>query len=364
MASRFFLNASIFFILIGAIGNVSADENKQEEGLGPANVVVSKVIAGRIAPEEEYVGTVYYIEVSNLSTEISGMVESITFEEGQRTEKGAPLVKLNSDLLEKRLQARVASHEQILSDLERARNDYKRIEGLYNKRIVSEKEYDDQRFQVDGLEKKADALKAEVEQLEIELEKTRIKAPFSGVIIKKHIARGDWLSPGKTVATIASDGSMDLIVEVPEAVTKYLELGMQVDTNVGGKEKRGEIIAIIPKGDITTRTFPIKIRIKNGASLLEGMEGRVKLPVGESLDAMMVPRDAVLNRFGETTVVLVVDSKAKVIPVKILGYQGMMAGINAKKISEGMKVVVKGNERLTDGQPVAILKEVDSDFYK
>jgi RND family efflux transporter MFP subunit len=327
--------------------------------MGPANVVISEVTTGSIAPEEEYVGTVYYIEVSNLSTEVSGLVESINFEEGQRTEKGAPLVKLNSDLLEKKLQSRVASYEQILSDLERARSDYKRIEDLYGKKIVSEKDYDDQRFQVEGLEKKADALKAEVEHLEIELEKTMIKSPFSGVIIKKHVARGDWLSPGKTVATVASDGAVDLMVEVPETVTKHLKIGMAVDANVGEKEKKGIITAIIPKGDITTRTFPVKIRIKNGASLLEGMEARVKLPVGKKIKALMVPRDAVLNKFGETMIVLVIDSKAKIMPVKIVGYRGMMAGINANNISEGMKVVVKGHERLMEEQPVNIIKETE-----
>ncbi len=359
MIKRIFINTSIFFILICALPNLSTGENKQEETMGPANVVISKVTTGSIAPEEEYVGTVYYIEVSNLSSEASGMVEDITFEEGQRTEKGAPLVKLNSELLEKKLQARVASYEQILSDLERARNDYRRIKDLFSKKIVAEKDYDDQRFQVEGLEKKVGALKAEVEHLEIELKKTLIKAPFSGVIIKKHIARGDWLSPGKTVATIASDGAMDLIVEVPETVIKYLRPGMAVDANAGEEEKRGIIAAIIPRGDIATRTFPIKIRIKNGASLMEGMEARVKLPVGEKIDALLVPRDAVLNRFGETTVVLVVDSKATIIPVKVVGYRGMMAGINAKKISEGMKVVVKGNERLRDGQPVNIIKEME-----
>ena len=359
MIKKIFMNTSIFLILICTLPNLSTGENKQKKIVPPANVVISKVTTGSIAPEQEYVGTVYYIEVSNLSTEVSGMVEAITFEEGQRTEKGAPLVKLNSDLLEKKLQARVASYEQILSDLERARNDYKRIEDLYSKKIVAEKDYDDQRFQVEGLEKKADALKAEVEQIEIELKKTLIKAPFCGVIIKKHVARGDWLSPGKTVATLARDDAVDLIVEVPETVIKYLKPGMEVDANVGEKEKRGIITAIIPRGDITTRTFPIKIRIKNSTSLLEGMEARVKLPVGEKIDALLVPRDAVLNKFGETTVVLVVDSKASIMPVKVVGYRGMMAGINANKISEGMKVVVKGNERLSDGQPVNIIKEME-----
>jgi membrane fusion protein (multidrug efflux system) len=54
----------------------------------------------------------------------------------------------------------------------------------------------------------------------------------------------------------------------------------------------------------------------------------------------------------------VVDQKARIIPTQVVGYKGMQAGINARNISKGMKVVVKGNERLRDGQPVTIIKEV------
>ena len=87
MIKKIFINTSIFLILICALPNLSAGENKQKKIVPPANVVISKVTTGSIAPEKEYIGTVYYIEVSNLSTEVSGMVEAITFEEGQRTEK-------------------------------------------------------------------------------------------------------------------------------------------------------------------------------------------------------------------------------------------------------------------------------------
>ena len=89
------------------------------------------------------------------------------------------------------------------------------------------------------------------------------------------------------------------------------------------------------------------------------MEARVRLPVGEKITTLFVPRDAVLTQFGSTVVVAVVDSKAMIIPAKVIGYQGMKAGINSQKISEGMKVVVKGNERLRNGQPVTIIKEIE-----
>jgi RND family efflux transporter MFP subunit len=359
MIKKYLHTTLILLILICASPALLTAENSEKEQMLPANVVVSKVTTGTIAPEEKFIGTVYYLEVSDISAEVSGAVEVTKFEEGHRTTRGEVLVKLNSNLIEKRLQARAASYEQVLSDFERAKNDFERIENLFEKKIVAEKEYDDQWFQVKGLEKKAAALKADVEQLEIELKKTLIMAPFNGVIIKKHVARGEWVSPGKTVATLARDDTVDIVVEVSGNVAKYLTPGMTAKVTVAGMKKSGTITAIIPRGDITTRTFPVKIRINDPTSLMEGMEARVRLPVGKRINTLMVPRDAVVNMFGKTVVFAVVDEKAMIIPTQVVGYKGMKAGVNAQKISEGMKVVIKGNERLRNGQPVIIIKEVE-----
>ena len=344
--------------MIGAFPVLASAKNNEKEQMPPANVVVSKVTTGTIEPEQEFIGTVYYREVSDISAEVNGRVEIITFEEGQRTRDGETLIQLDSELLEKRLQAQRALYEEILINLERARNDFERIENLYKKRIIAEKEYDDQMYQVRSLEKKSNALRAEAERLEIELNKTTIKAPFQGVVIKKHVAQGEWVSPGKTVATIARDDTVDIIVEIPEDITKYLTPGMNAKVVVAGMKKNGIIVTIIPRGDVTTRTFPVKIRISNLSSVFEGMEARVRLPVGEKITTLLIPRDAVIDMSGKTVVFAVVDGKAAIIPTQIMGYKGMKVGINARKISKGIKIVVKGNERLRDGQPVTIIKEV------
>ncbi len=349
--------SSIILIVMLLFTAVSHAETKKQEP--SANVVVSKITMGMIAPEKEFIGTIYYPEVSEVSAEVNGTVETIRFEEGERIKKGRILVKLNSVLREKTFQSQKALYEQILTDLERARKDLERIATLYKKKIVAEKDYDDQRFQVKGLEKKTASLKTEVDRLEIELEKTNIKSPFDGVVIKRLVARGEWFSPGKSVATVARNDTLDVIVEVPEEVIRYLNPGMNVKIQSGDKELEGKLHAIIPKCDVSTRTFPVKIRVDYINSLMEGMEAKVKLPGGTKVSTLMIPRDAVLNTFGSTVVVAVIEGKAKLIPIKIIGYQGTKVGINSKNISEGMKVVVKGNERLRDGQSLNILKEVE-----
>lgn len=343
----------IISILLFFTSEICAQDKKPAD-TPPANVVVSEVSTGIMAPESEFVGTVYYQQVSDIASEVEGVVEAAGFEEGQRVKKGDVLVRLDSDLLEKRLQATRASYEQALSELEKAELEFKRADSLYKEGLISEQAYDERRFNVQGIGKKSLSLKAETERIEVELRKKVVTAPFDGIVVKKHVDRGEWISPGATAATIARDDELDIVVEVPERVIKFITTGTDVRVKAGGGEIKGKVFAVIPSGDIATRTIPVKIRAKNSLSLMEGMEARVSLPAGEKKKTFIVHRDAVVNVFGMNAVFAVIDSEAKMIPVEVVGYRGLEAGISAQGLAEGMKVVIKGNERLRDGQPVLI----------
>ncbi|NNL75975.1 MAG: efflux RND transporter periplasmic adaptor subunit, partial [Desulfobacterales bacterium] len=248
----------------------------------PANVSVVKVRSGRVAPQSEFIATIFFQEISDTASEISGLVEVVRFEEGQRVKKRQLLVELGSEILRKRLQATISFHEQILSELEIARINLKRREKLFKKQSISEEAYDENRFRAIGLEKRAAALNAQVEQLEIELEKKIIRSPFDGLVIKRNVDRGEWISEGEVVAVIGKDDTIDIVAEVPERFIQYVKNGMRVSGRANGNLLSGTVIAVVPKGDITTRTFPVKIRSPNHFSLIEGMSARVTLPTGKS----------------------------------------------------------------------------------
>jgi RND family efflux transporter MFP subunit len=345
---------TLFLLLLSSV-QVSAEEN-QSQGIPPALVVVSDIRTGTISPETEFIGTVYYQEVSDVASEVTGKVEIVRFEEGQRIKKGDVLVKLSSDLLKKSLQATLARYEQVLSDLEQAEIHLKRAENLFADKLISEQSYDERKFRVKNLEKNSLSLKAEVERLEIELQKKEIKAPYNSVVLQKHVDRGEWLSPGLPVAMIANDDTVDIIVEIPERVIMFIKKNNTVSLKAGGKEMTGIVVAIVPKGTISTRTIPVKIRVKNNFSLIEGMEALVSLPVSEEQEVLTVHRDAVIPVSSNTVVFAVQDAKAVMIPVTVIGYKGLSVGIYAEELKEGMNVVVKGHERLQDGQAVEIIK--------
>jgi RND family efflux transporter MFP subunit len=325
---------------------------QKQQGPPPANVTVAQVKSGMVAPMAEFIATVFYQEISDTAAEMSGLVEAVRFEEGQRVQEQQILVELGSELLQKRRQAAISSYEQILSELQIARIDLKRREKLFKKKSISEQSYDENRFRVIGLEKRAAALKAEVEQFEIELKKKIIRAPFDGVVIKRHVDRGEWISEGDTVAVIGKDDTIDIIADVPERYIQYIKKDMRVNATANGNNLRGTVIAIVPRGDVATRTFPVKIRTDNEYALIEGMSARVILPTAKSVNTLIVPRDAVIAKIGQNVVFAVSDSKAKMMPVQIIGYDGLYTGIQAKGLKDGMLIVLEGNERLRNEQAV------------
>ena len=97
----------------------------------------------------------------------------------------------------------------------------------------------------------------------------------------------------------------------------------------------------------------MKIRVENNGGLAEGMEARVILPKGLGGMTMIVSRDAVISMRGQQVVWAVLDGKAVPIPVFVVGFRGLVAGVKSDKLKEGMDIVVKGNERLQPGQAVA-----------
>jgi RND family efflux transporter MFP subunit len=200
-------------------------------------------------------------------------------------------------------------------------------------------------------------LKAEVDRIKIELQKKTIRAPFDGIVIKRHVDRGEWLAEGTAVAMLAKDDVVDIVADVSGKYIAFIKIGMPVKATINGNAVEGSVIAIIPRGDVATRTFPVKIRMPNTLAFIEGMSARVTLPIGKHRETLVVPRDAVITAFGQTVVYVVTDGKARRVRVNVVGYQEQLAGVEGAGLAEGMQVVVKGNERLRNSQSVSTLNE-------
>jgi RND family efflux transporter MFP subunit len=120
---------------------------------------------------------------------------------------------------------------------------------------------------------------------------------------------------------------------------------------------RGNIVTIFPQGDDQSRTFPVEVTVPNSDGVIRaGMLCRVDLGVGEPRMALMVHKDALVLGGPTPAVYKVNDKRAHIVNVEILGYQGERVEIRGE-LSPGDSVVVRGNERIRDGQQVMVLSD-------
>ncbi len=338
-------------------GDTGGEEEATTGGQGPppALVAVAEAKKGRFQPTAEYVGTVFYSQVSDVASEVEGKVQSADYEEGRRVKEGQVLVKLSPDLVDTAIKSTRSSYEQALEELEKAEKDLGRMWPLFKEGTISESLHDEHLYRSRAARKKADGLRADLERLELEKTKMSIRAPFGGLVVSKVVEEGEWVPSGGAVAVIANDREVDAVVDVPEEMLGFLKPGRKVQIKSGGRKLIGRFISFVPRGDVATRTFSIKIRLKNTAGLIEGMEARAVLPLAPESELLIVPRDAVINRFGQDVVFTVNGAVARMVPVRVTGYEGLTAGVEGPGLSEGVRVVVKGNERVMDGQPVSII---------
>lgn len=352
-----YLTVILLVLSLTVVSMVTAAEKKGNGAAAPPPmlVAVDEIVEGKAEPMQELVGTVYYSRVSNVAAEVAGLVATVSVEAGDRVKNASPMVRLQTDLLETAITKTRNAYEQSVIDMEQARKDFARLESLHADKLIAETTYDKQLARARGLEKQSEGFKADLDRLNLEKQKMVIRAPFSGVVLKKEAEKGEWIKAGGTVVVVADDREVDIIVDIPERLIGFLEKGREVPVVSGEKSFNGRYVALVPKGDIASRTFAIKIRMENKIGLIEGMAARAMLPVSDGASGLLVPRDAVINKFGKDVVYIVVDGLAKMIPIQVIGYSGMQLGVEGDGLEAGQQVIIKGQERIfSDGTPVRI----------
>lgn len=301
-----------------------------------AQVIESKT---RVATEE-VVGTVRAKLRSVIEAKVSGKIEQLLVVPGQQVKAGEPLAVIDA----REVRAR---YDQTLALRQQADADLKRLTALFEQKILSQAEFD-------SAQAKARVAVAAMTEAETLLSYTKVTAPFSGVITRKHADVGDLATPGKPLLDMEDSTALRLEADVPEAVVGKLALGDKLPVRISALEKEveGNISEIAPAADSVSRTFLVKLDLPAQPGLRAGQFGRVAMPVGET-KALRVPAAAVTQRGQMELVFIVSDGKAQLRLVKT----GKRIGVEVELVSgasAGEKIVIGNADGLVDGQPVAV----------
>ena len=293
---------------------------------------------------------------SLVASEVEGLVVNMVAREGQAVRKGQALVELRKDHLELELGAEQAELREAEARLKQATRNLERSKELFDSKVLSSEQLDDSRYESDAWQGKVDQLSSDIARLDLDISRSTVRAPFSGIVVAERTDLGQWIGKGQTVLELMSLYELEVRVEVPERHFRELKLGATTQVSfeaLPGYELEGQVTAIIPRANPQARTFPVKVKVMNKEGRIGvGMLAKVSLPAGESYRATVIPKDAVLTRGDQRFVYLLNgDSTVDMVPVKTGAGVGRWVEIQGT-LEPGAKVITRGNERLRPGQKV------------
>jgi membrane fusion protein (multidrug efflux system) len=320
------------------------DKNKTQNPQGPPVMAVDGMIATP-APLENKItstGTLLPNEEIELRPEISGRIIGIYFEEGAKVKKGQLLAKINDSDLQAQLK-KLELQESLLKDRER------RSKALYEKEGVSAEEYE---TALNNLK----TTQAEMELIRSQLDKTRISAPFDGILGLRYASQGGYVTSSNLIATLQQLDPIKLEFTVPEKYASDIKEGTRIEFSVEGSEQtyKATVYAMESAVDVNTRTVRFRAKGPNPNNILKpGAFAKVGIIVNVIPNALLVPSQAVVPVMQGFKLFVVKNGRAFSAPVE--------TGIRTERdieITEGISpqdtIIISGLMSLKDSVQVSI----------
>jgi membrane fusion protein, multidrug efflux system len=312
-------------------------------GGGPVGVVVSNVRTGTVVERAESIGTVRARDAVTITGKVSGIVQTIRFQEGQRVNQGDVLVELDAGAVRAEL-------DQARALLDDARTQLARARQLQPGQTIAAQ-------RLDTLEALGRQAEGRVRQSEARLEELRITAPFAGRVGLRQVSVGALIQPGTAITTLDDTARVRIEFSVPEVFLARVVPGAPVTaraTAFGDRRFRGVVAVVDTRIDTATRTIRVISEFDNAEDTLRpGLFMTVELELTRRENALIVAEEA-LDPVGDRNFVFVIrEGRARRQEVRLgqrmPGEVEVLSGVAA-----GEPVVVRGVQRLRPDLPVRV----------
>ncbi len=330
-------------------GQLAAAQAQQQQTLTVDALIAS---TSALNADIEVPGTILANESTEIHPEVSGRVVQLHVREGSFVSKGALLAKLYDGDLQAQLK-KLEVQLKIAEQTEQRQAQLIKIQG------ISQQEYDLSLLQVSNL-------KADMDIIREGIRKTEIRAPFNGKLGLKNISEGAYVTSATIVTTISQINQLKIQFNVPEKYGSQLKNGQSINFTIDGSTKTftANILAAEVQMDENTRSLAIRGLVKNSdPALIPGVFAKVKIVLGQSLDAIMIPTIVVQPQGRKKLVYLYKDGKS--MPVDIT--TGVRDSSNVQVLtglSAGDTVITTGLLFLRPGADVKLKKVSGSSIAK
>jgi membrane fusion protein (multidrug efflux system) len=287
-------------------------------------------------------GRIDALQAVELRPDEQGRITALLFQEGQFVGKGAPLIKIDDDMLR-------AQAERAKADRDLARQQLERVRRLREQNAASPADFE-------RAEAAARSATAALAVLELQIARTTVRAPFAGVVGQRFVSAGDYVTTATRLLTLQTVDPQRAVIEVPERHAVRLRAGQSIEFTVAaepGRTFRARVDFIDPVVQQDSRTIVVKARAPNPDRVLKpGMFIEARLATSTRANATVVPEDAVQPLRTANVVWAVADGKASRRVVQLgARSQGVVEVLSG--VQPGELVVVGGLERMAEGMPLA-----------
>ena len=308
-------------------------------------------------------GTVHGRQNTTITAGANGLLTYVA-DPGLQVKQGEVIAKI--DLLP--LQLQQAEQKALLRRAEINLNYQKveldRLDALAKVDAAAKSAYDQTRNQVELAESDIEIAKIRLRQLQDQIERAVVKAPFSGVVSQRFVKAGRDVNRADDLVTLLDTQQQEVRVFVPMRYLPFLEIGDAITIDSGSMELAQSAVAnissIIPVTDTRSQTFEIRAVLakEDLGKWATGQLVDITLPIVQDKVSTLINRDALLLRADGTYVVKVDDAmKVERLKVNVAGGQGQLVAIEVDgngELQAGDKVAIRGAESLQTGQTVAL----------
>lgn len=305
-------------------------------------VTVSLAAEREVADGIRAVGSLMPNEEINVAGEVQGKVIEVLFKEGSPVTKGQVLVKINDDDLQAQLKRYQFQEKTLKENVERQRI-------LFAKEAISQQAYDEVVTQYN-------MLLADIELLNVKIDRTQIRAPFGGTVGFRYISEGSYIQPGTQIVRLVDYNTLKVEFSIPEKYIGMKFIGKLATFTTEGSDavRKATVYAMEPRVDDKTRTIVLRALYNNSrGELRPGMSARVNIPTSQAAKVLMVPTEAVVPSLDGKGVWVVKGGAPELVPIET-GNRSETTVEVLKGIVPGDSVIVTGLMQLRPGAQIKV----------
>lgn len=337
----------VIVILIAAIyggmkwlGKPSAES---ASGAVALSVTVVSPQQGSIARQLSITGMTIPREEIVVITELSGLrVQEVLIDVGDSVKKGQKLAVLDGESLGNQL-------AQLQSEYDRARDEFTRVDAIKNTGAVSRESVTQKRTAMQ-------AAKAKLEDAQLNLKRSTIMAPESGVIFERKAAIGALINASEPLFRIARHGEIEVEASVPESDLYQLKIGQSADIQLSGLAEAisGKIRLIAPRVDSATRTANIRVSMPKQNAAPVGLFANATITTGKA-EGLMLPATAI-QQDSNGAYVWSLDAAKKAVRLPVTITERNSDSVLVEDIATDISVVARAGAFIKEGDAVSVVE--------